>query len=236
MPPGTVNYRRLYRRVALALNALQSSTYGATTPTLNDRRRPLEAIIRDAIVNKDAAVRGAICMSEKSPHRVRYMSYSGELEYNADGAPSIPDHYGPIGQVMIKKHAAGSWEPGVEVDTVEEINLWRANVGSVFGLLAHDAANSPLSGFFKEEGTRLNFTGSKAKVEVASFDISSDSADPPVLGSPDAFEDVIYAGAAGDSVMEGDDYERAGYLRNYYEQSMPMIVAGAFEVPPLRQK
>jgi len=231
MPPGTANYKRLYRRVGAALNALQSSTYTAATPTINDRRR-VEGMIRDAIVAKDAAVRAAICLTEKSPHRVRYLDYSAELQ----SGDEIPDHYGPIGEVVIQKISAGAFEPAVEAETVEQINEWRENVGSVFGLVAHDAANSPLSGWFKQVGTRLRFTGYRAKIEIASFDVSAEGVDPPVLGSPDAFEDVIFAGAVGDLPVEGDDFQQTGYLRDYYAQTMPLILAGAYEVPPLQQK
>src|SRR6185295_16876406 len=143
--PGTVSYKRLYRRVALALGALQASTYGDATPTLNDRRRPVESTIRDLIVVKDAAVRAAICASETNPHRVRYLAYSDEL---SDG-DQIPDHYGPIGDVVIKKYSAASaFEEALEADSLEQILQWRENVNNVFGSIAHNAADSPLSGYF----------------------------------------------------------------------------------------
>jgi hypothetical protein len=229
--PGTASYKRLYRRVAAALNALDRTTYTSATPTINDRRR-VEGMIRDAIVAKDAAVRAAICMTEKSPHRVRYMSYTTEL---SDG-DQIPDHYGPIGEVVIKKYSGGSFEPAVEADTVDQINDWRENAGGVYGAIAHDAAGSPLAGYFKLVGTRIRITGYRVKLEIATFDISGEAVNPPVLGSPDAFEDVIFAGSVGDSPMEGDDFSQTGYLRDYYAQTMPMILAGTYEVPPLQQK
>lgn len=236
MPPGTVSYNRLYRRVGLALDAIQASTYPAGTPTLNDRRRPDESIIRDSIVNKDAAVAQAICMSEKSAHRVRFMSYSGVLIYDVNGAPVIPDHYGPIGQVVIQGYNSGPWLPGVESDTVLQINEWRENVNNVYGAIGHDQQNSPNSGYFKQEGVRLNFTGYAAKVEIPSFDISPPGTNPPTLLSPDAFEDVIMAGAVGDSLMEGDESEIAKHYREYYTQTLPMILQGAVEVAPFVQK
>jgi len=234
MPPGTASYKRLYRRVAAALGALQASTYSAATPTLNDRRRPVEGFIRDAIVNKDAAVRLAICTSEKSPHRVRYLDWSADLDHGDE----LPEHYGPPGAVRIKLYSgAAGYEAGIEADSVEQINLWRENPGSMFGSVAHNANGSLTGGHFKiESGSRLYLTGYKGQVELASFDISAEGTDPPVLGAPDAFEDVIFAGAVGDSPMEGDDFQQTGYLRDYYAQTLPMILAGAYEVPPLQQK
>lgn len=244
--PGTVNYKRLYRRVALALNALQASTYAELAPTLNDRRRPLESMIRDLIVAKDAAVRAAICASETSPHRVRYLDYSAEL---SDG-DQIPDHYGPIGEVVIKKHpAASAFEAAIEVDDLKQILDWRENVNNVFGSIAHDAEDSPLSGYFttvpkaialpqatRRHGVRVRFTGYRLKMEIATFDISGPDAVPPTLGAPDGFEDVIFAGAVGDAPIEGDDYEQTGYYRDYFTQSIPLILGGAASVPPLQQK
>lgn len=237
MPVGTANYKRLYRRVALALNALQASTYANATPTLNDRRRPVEAIIRDAIVQKDAAVGAAICMSEKSGHRPRYLAYSSELNYGSDGPPTIPDHYGPIGQVIIRKATIdGTYIAGVEAESIEQINQWRENFENIFGSTSHQTTNSVIAGFFKEAGKRLNFTGYGAKVEIATFAMSDEATNPPVLVSPDAFEDVVYAGAVGDCAMEGDTSEEIQTCRSYYDRTLPLIVAGAFEVPPLQQK
>jgi hypothetical protein len=233
MPPGTASYKRLYRRVAAALDALDRTTYTAATPTINDRRR-VEGMIRDAINAKDAAVRAAICMSENSPHRVRYMDWSADLDHGDE----LPDHYGPVGAVRIKLYpAASGYEAGVEADSVEQINLWRENLGNMFGTLAHNAAGSTTGGHFLiVDNSRIYLTGHKAQVEIASFDVSAENVDPPVLGSPDAFEDVIYAGSVGDLPMEGDDLEQAGYYRDYYIKTLPMILAGASEVPPLQQK
>ncbi len=233
MAVGTANYKRLYRRVAAALDAIDRTTYTAPTPTVDDRRRD-GGMIRDAIVVKDAAVAIAICISEKSPHRVRFMDYSAELS-NGD---EVPDHYGPIGEVVIKKHSAAStFDPAIEADTVDQINDWRENAGNVFGAIAHDADGSPLSGYFKiDKGGRIRLTGYRAKIQLASFDVSGPDADPPTLLSPDGFEDVIFAGAVGDSFIEGDDATHTENERSYYRQALPMILAGAYEVPPLQQK
>lgn len=230
--PGTASYKRLYRRVAKAYNAITSGTYGNATPTLRSRVREA-AHFRDAIVAKDAMVRVAICMSEQSPHRGRYMDYSGELNHG----DKIPDRYGPIGEVLIKVASSGDFESAIEADSLEQINQWRKNAGNAFGALAHTAAGSPLGGyFFIDRKGRIRFTGTKAKVEICAIDISGEAVDPPVLGAPDGFEDVIFAGSVGDLPILGDDYSQAHHHREYFAQMMSLIQAGAFEVPPFQQK
>src|SRR2546423_856465 len=103
MAVGTASYKRLYRRVAAALDAIDRTTYTASSPTVDDRRRD-GGMIRDSIATKDAAVAAAICASERSPHRVRFLALSSAL---SDG-DQIPDHYGSIGEVQIQKTSSSS--------------------------------------------------------------------------------------------------------------------------------
>jgi hypothetical protein len=173
------------------------------------------------------------CMSENSPHRSRYLAYSDELNHG----DKIPDRYGPIGEVLIQVAGGGDFDPAIEADTLLQINQWRKNAGNAFGALAHNGAGSPIGGYFFIDGRgRVRFTGTKLKVEICAIDISNDSTDPPVLGSPDGFEDVIFAGAVGDLPILGDDYSQASHHRNYYAQMIPLIQAGTNEVPPFQQK
>jgi hypothetical protein len=232
--PGTASYKRIYRRVAAAHNAIDRTTYTGATPTIDDRRK-VEGMFRDSIVAFDAAVQRAICLSEKSPHRIRYLAYSSALAYTTDGAPAIPDHYGPIGQVIIQPYSGADYVAGIEADSVEQINQWRENVGSIFGSLAHNASGSAITPHFIIEGVRLNYTGYQAKVEIANIVVAGEADSPPALGSPDAFEDVIFAGAASEAYMEGDDMAELEKRRAYVEAAMPLILAGETSAPPLQK-
>jgi hypothetical protein len=231
---GSVNYGRMYARVLAGLNALKRGTYtdGASAQIdERDRRRDPGAVC-DLIVAKDAALATIICQSTKNPHRARFVDWAA-LSY-ADGLPpELPECYGPLGPVYIQRSAGGDWVEGEEAELAEQIRQWRENPGGVFGALAHDQAGSPLGGFFKVMGRSIPFTGYALKVEIATFDVDH-SGDPPVLLSPEGFEDVLYAGVMGDSPIEGD-YSKAEF-RDYWLRVIPMIEAGTVEVPPLEQK
>jgi hypothetical protein len=229
--PGTASYKRLYRRVLAALNALDLSTYMASTPTINDRRR-VAGIARDSIVAADVFVQKLCCARKDNPNRARFVDYSSALSDDDE----IPDHYGALGAVVIQKVTAGAFESAQEAETVEQINQWRENVGNVYGSIAHDAANSPLAGWFKIVGTRIRFTGYRAKVEIANIVVPGEADDPPTLYSPDAFEDVLFAHATSENYIEGDDMNELEKRRAYVQQMTPLILAGAMEVPPLQQK
>lgn len=230
--PGTASFKRLYRSVGAALHALELSTYMDATPTIDDARRVI-GVIRDRVVAGDVFVQKLICQSEKNPHRPRFMDYSGEL---SDG-DEIPDHYGPLGEVVIKKYSgASTFDTAIEADELQQILDWRENVNNVFGAIAHDAANSPLSGFFKQAGHRIRFTGYRLKIEIANIVVPGEADNPPTLYSPDAYEDVIFAHATSESLIEGDDMAELGYRRAYVSMCAPLILQGAVELPPFKQK
>lgn len=237
MSLSKADYGRMYARVLAGLNAVVRDTYGdGADAEVSDRARiRIPGFIRDLIVAKDAALVAACCARADGPYRPHYTAFSEELEYDVDGLPpELPERYGPLGMVMVQPSDGADWEEAEEADSVEQIRQWRKNPGGVFGALAHDDEDSPLAGFFKQAGARIPFTGHKLKVEVATFDVDHEG-DPPVLGSPEGFEDVLYAGCMGDAPLPGDDLD-AGYFRDYWKLVLPMIAAGAESVPPLTQK
>lgn len=231
-----VTYAHVYPRVLAGLNALRRGTYSAgAAAQIDDRDRRRDAgALRDLIVAKDAAIVAACCMRADGPYRSRFTDFV-DLAYSGGLPPELPERLGPLGAVYVQRSAGGEWVEAEEADMAEQIRQWRENAGGVFGAIAHDQAGSPLGGFFKVVGARIPFTGFALKVEAATFDVDHEG-NPPVLATPEALEDVLYAGVLGDSPVEGDDYEQAGYFRGYYEQAIALIAAGEETVPPLKQE
>jgi hypothetical protein len=231
-----VTYGRIYARVLQGMNALARGTYD-TGAQIADRDRRWQGdphALRDLIVAKDAGIVTACCMKADGPYRARFTDFV-DLAYSGGLPPKLPDRLGPLGAVYIQRSQGGDWVEGDEAASVEQIRQWRENPGGVFGGLAHDQESSPLGGFFKVVGARIPFTGYALRAEVATFDVDHEG-NPPVLATPEALEDVLYAGCLGDAPIKGDDFEEAGYFRGYYQQCVGLIAAGEETMPPLKQE
>lgn len=218
MPLPVASFEVVYSRVVDALNAAESGTraeWSDGAGDLDDRRRE-HTLIRDSIVAADLRKRKEICEDPNNPHRPAFLAYSEDLEHDDE----LPEMYGPPGAVIIQTHSGGSYVAGVNLvergytvaQGVEMIRRWRENAGSVFGSVAHDAADSPLSGFFVFFGGRIHFTGYRAQVEHATFEFDRE-ADPPELGSPEACENDLVSDAVAYLTKEGDDQSIGSYFK-----------------------
>jgi hypothetical protein len=182
----------LTSRAVSALNAGVAATYGTTLA--DDRRSAGE--ITAAILAADARVCTARAKRWGDGYRSLFLGDSGSIPH----AGKIPDHLGPIEQVVIK-HASGDsdYKAGKtdESLTLGDVENWRANGVAVYGA-AHDAAESVIAGFYKEVGLQLFYTGSDAKAQIANV------ARTGACQAPEVDEDMVLGLALESLIKEGD--------------------------------
>lgn len=179
-------------RVISALNAGTASAYGLT---VSDERRAAGEI-EAAILGADARICRAIAARKGDGYRSLFLDVSASIPYGA----VIPDHIGPVEQVVIKHASAdpdykpGKTDPELSLDDIVD---WRANGAALYGA-AHDAAGSPVAGFYREVGNQLFYTGSDAKAYLANIIRTG------APQAPEVYEDAVVGLALEDLLKEGD--------------------------------
>lgn len=156
----------LIGRAIAALNAAPASTWVLSISSDDDRRRNTIELLR-AIIAADARVCRAHAATLGDGYRSLFLSQTIDIDHGGD----IPDHIGPVEQVRIKYISADSDYKAGKFDehlSLADIERWRANVGSLYGA-NHNAANSVLSGFYRQEGNQVFFTGYRLVAKIANF-------------------------------------------------------------------
>jgi hypothetical protein len=183
----------LKSRAISALNAGTAATYGTTVA--DDRRSSGE--IEAAILASDARVCRARA-SNPADELLRPLLLS--LSASITHAGAIPEHLGPVEQVLIKHASADSdYKAGKTDDslTLADIENWRAYGSALYGA-AHNAAGAAVAGFYLKRGNQLFYTGYDAKVYLATFTRSG------ACQAPDIDEDTVLGLALEDLIKEGD--------------------------------
>jgi hypothetical protein len=220
-------------RLIQALNAGQASTWTTTLASVpawqaDDRRSDTE--IDKAVLAADARVCVARASTLGDGYRSLFLNDSGSIVHGA----KIPDHLGPIEQVVIQHVSGGTFKAGKFDEHLElaDIENWRENVGGIYGI-NHDASGSSISGFYIEHGSQLFYTGSDAKCLIANVTRTS------ACQAPEVDEDIVFGIALGNLLKEGDAGLHAEAIRDAREElariemraqvSSPVQVAQAVE-------
>jgi hypothetical protein len=187
-------------RLIAAVNAAPAATWATTISSSDDNRRNTTELT-NIILAADARICQARAKRVGDGYRSLFLSLSGSITHGATTpGDSIPDHLGPIEQVLIKYvssdiiYHAGKFDASL---TLADIERWRANTGSRYGA-NHTAANSVLSGFYIRRGSQLFYTGADAKCLIATFTRSG------ACQAPETDEDMLLGLALGDALKEGD--------------------------------
>lgn len=183
-------------RMIAAVNAAPAATWVTSISSTHDGRRN-DTELTNMILAADARICAARAAKVGDGYRSLFLSLSASIAHTG----TIPDHLGPIEQVTIKHVSADSDYKAGKFDaslTLADIERWRANVGTRYGA-AHDAANSLLSGYYIRRGSQLFYTGSDAKVLIATFTRSG------ACQAPETDEDMLFGLALGDCLKEGDE-------------------------------
>lgn len=183
-------------RLIAAVNAAPAATWATTISATNDNRRN-DTELDNIILAADARICAARAARVGDGYRSLFLSLSASIAHGG----VIPDHLGPIEQVTIKYASSdGSYKAGKfdSTLTLDDIERWRANVGSRYGA-NHDAANSVLSGYYIRRGSQIFYTGSDLKVQIATF-----TRLVATCQSPETDEDMLLGLSLGDALKEGD--------------------------------
>jgi len=182
-------------RLIAAVNAAPAATWATTVSSSNDNRRN-DTELTNIILAADARICQARAKRRGDGYRSLFLSLSASITNGSE----LPDSLGTPEWILIK-HATGDsdYRPGIYDPflDVADINRWRANIGSRYGV-AHDAASSVTTGFFKLISRQLFYTGADAKAQIATFTRTA------ACQAPDTDEDMLLGLALGAAVKEGD--------------------------------
>lgn len=185
----------IFVATARAISALNAGTASAFDGTVADERRATGEI-EAAILAADARV----CRARASRYGDGYRSLFLALSASIPHGSVIPDHLGPIEQVVIKHASADSAYKAGKTDpflTLADIENWRAQGAALYGA-AHDASGSAVAGYYREVGGQLFYTGSDAKAYLANFTRTSS------CQAPEVDEDMVVGLALESLLKEGD--------------------------------
>lgn len=182
-------------RLIAAVNAAQAATWVTTVSASHDSRRN-DTELDKIILANDAKICAARASRVGDGYRSLFLSLSESIAHGG----TIPDHLGPIEQVTIKYASTDSVYKAGKFDsqlTLDDIERWRANVGSQYGA-NHNAATSILSGYYIRRGSQLFYCGDDAKALIATFTRTG------ACQAPDTDEEMLLGLSLGDAVKEGD--------------------------------
>lgn len=182
-------------RMIAAVNAAPAATWTTTITAANDNRRN-DTELDNIILAADARICQAHAKKRGDGYRSLFLSLSASVTHGSE----LPDSLGTPEQILIKYVAADTeYKPG-QFDSslsLADINRWRTNAGTRYGV-AHDAASSVLSGFFRLESRQLFYTGADAKAQIATFTRTG------ACQTPETEEDMLLGLSLGDALKEGD--------------------------------
>ncbi len=182
-------------RLIAAVNAAPAAAWATTILSSNDSRRN-DTELDKIILAVDARICAARAAKVGDGYRSLFLGLSPSIAHGT----AIPDHLGPIEQVMIKYatsdtvYRAGKFDPALSLDDIER---WRSNEGGRYGA-SHTAANSILSGYYIRRGSQLFYTGADAKALIATFTRGG------VCQAPETDEEMLFGLALGSCLKEGD--------------------------------
>jgi hypothetical protein len=212
------------RPITLAL--LNAADAYASTPT-SDKYTAAE--IDEALFQGDEQVALNVLSTVGHFARSNFLALSADIAHGA----KIPEHVGDIGQILIKRWTSDTeYKPGIPT-TEDAIARYRANIGvapyNMYGALAHDAPDSPLSGYYclKEENILL-YTGVSAKAYIANYVRTA------ALQSPAIYIGAIVAYAPGLLFQkDGADPQAAAYYMTLAQNMFAQIRGEAKALPDL---
>lgn len=186
------------QRVTEILNACDPGTFSATIST-NYKDRNATAI-SEAVREGALMIARAICSNPNHVHRGLYVS--GTPTVLTHGG-ELPDMAGEGDLIEIQPVSGGSFIAGTP-RTAQEIDSYRSNVSSLYGL-GHTVADSPLAGYYNISQGRVRFSGFAAQMYHPT--ISRSTAASLV---PDEYEGTWVCIAVGLCLKEGDNLESIG--------------------------
>ena len=217
-----VNPTTVRKRVTEILNACAPGTFSEAVD-INYFDRNSNAILQ-AVTEAAMLVAKAIVMNPNHVHRGLFVSSTPTaLTHNQE----MPDMSAEPDVIQIKPTSTGSFQTGVSRD-VQQIEAFRANPGNLYSAIAHDAADSPLGGYYAIHNGRFYFTGHAAQ---GFFPVIAASTVNNLI--PDEYESTWVCLAVGLTVKEGDNlFPIAQY---YYSMGMNDLtaVAGMSTVQPV---
>lgn len=201
-------------RLIALLNSAPASTWATTISATDDARRNTTELT-NIVLAADARICEARASCVGDGYRSLFLALSASIAHGG----VIPDHLGPIEQVVIQHVAAGDYLPGrFDPDlTLDDIVRWRANTDSHYGP-NHNAALSALSGFYLRRGSQLFYTGNDAKAQIATFTRSG------ACQAPETDEDMLLGLALGAAFKEGDAPPPANALITDAREELAYII------------
>lgn len=199
---------------------------------ITSRRNPQE--IKEAVVESDLEARLAICETPGNGFRNGFITVSAALTPLAGNAQSakLPERIGPVSRVEIRVNsAATTWIAG-EQCPLNEIQEVLANP-DVFQGVAHDAANSPLAGYYyiDEMSDIITWTGNAVRVYYAN--LGTVDRTTPALLTPDAYTPFLVARSIARLHKHGDIAEFMEWYSRQADQLLMLIRRGEIVLPQL---
>lgn len=151
---------------------------------------------------------GYLLGTDDYPDRERYMAYSAALNYG----DVIPAHTGPLGHVVVESTLGAGYRPGVErpLEAIERVK--RSTLSRV----------KPVEFYHIRDGSVIFFTGSTAKVYIATFNGASDLETLELKHVPAVVAGILrYAFAQG-----GGNLDAAGHFDGIYRWVTGLLIKG----------
>ena len=195
------------KRVTEILNACAAGTFSEAVD-INYYDRNSQAI-RQAVKEAALMIARAIIVNPEHAHRGLFVSNTPTAVTHSS---ELPDMAGEMDLVEVQGYDGGPWQTGV-LRNIQQIESYRANPSNLYSTLAHNAQNSPLSGYYAVSNNKIYFTGHACRVYFPSLD------DATVIDLiPDEYEGTWVALAIARTVKEGDNlFNVAQY---YYQTGM----------------
>ena len=215
------------KRVTEILNACSPGTYSeAVDFDYNDRN---SQAIQQAIKEGALQIARAIVVNPDHAHRGLYVSATPT---SVTHAAELPDMAAELDLVEIEPYSGGTWQTGV-LRTIQQIESYRLNVNNLYSSLAHNAQNSPLSGYYAVSNSKIYFTGNACRIYYPVID------DATVINLiPDEYEGTWVALAIARTIKEGDNL--APVAQYYYQlgaQDLGIISAmGTVQTAPTAEQ
>jgi len=228
---ATAVYADIAKQVISLLNAQATTTaYPASAIDIGDDRRN-SGELKEAIIESDLEAQVAILETPGNGFRVNYLAVAvlGPITGNPQTA-KLPERIGPISRVEIKVNTADTvWIAG-EQCPLNEIQEMISNA-AVFQGTAHDAAGSPLGGYYfiDEMSDHVTWTGNSIRVHYA----APPTADrvTPGLFSPDVYSPFLVARSLARLLKHGDNPAFMEWYSRQADQLMMLIRKGEIVLP-----
>lgn len=209
-------------RTTEILNVVAPGTYSSTVASTNLDRN--STAISEAVREAALEIARVICSNPRHPHRGVFVSGTPiALTHGGE----VPDMSGEGDAIQIQRYSGASFTIGTPRNA-QQIESYRLNPSGLYGSLAHDTQNSPLSGYYAIQNGRIYFTGNAAQIYTPVINRTT------VTGLiPDECEGVWVALSVFLCMKEGDNLQPVAQAYAAFAQNALAQIANLGDVPVL---